>query len=156
MANRNLLMLPELALLAYKGKKTETRRTGKRYANWRAGDTIWIREPWAVHPFCDSLKIPATGLSSLIIYHHPKLDGLRKRSALSMPKWAARTHAVITSVHQERLKEITEAGAIAEGFESRKEFAELWDEIKTTPETQWDANPMVWVVKFELLRLSLD
>ena len=51
----------------------------------------------------------------------------------------------ILKVRQERVQDMTEEDARAEGVESRDAFARLW---KRT----WDANPWVFCVEFRLLK----
>jgi hypothetical protein len=86
-----------------------------------------------------------------------------------MPKWAARTWLEVTGVRAERLQEITEEGAIAEGVPPwdfdpqqpmttgelgadspyRGGFAVVWDDINE--KHTWKSNPWVWVYQFKLL-----
>lgn len=85
-------------------------------------------------------------------------------SPLFMPKWAARTWLDVTGVRAERLQEITEDGAKAEGVEATammrlsppstfdsyvETYRELWDKING--KSSWQANPWVWVYQFKLL-----
>ena len=95
--------------------------------------------------------------------------------SIHMPKEAARIWLKVTDVRVERLQEIDEDGAKAEGISEewacdwwkptyydpdsggypkyRDSFAfELWDStIKKSDLDRygWDANPYVWVIKFE-------
>jgi len=90
--------------------------------------------------------------------------------SIHMPRWASRIVLEITGVRVERLQDITEADALAEGVEphevsqfalngtSAEERAErhrqaavgpysgLWDRINGAG--SWDANPWVWVIEF--------
>lgn len=89
-----------------------------------------------------------------------------KRPAIHMPRAASRITLEITSVRVERLQEISEADAAAEGvirksehqapwsgdglrywLTARDAFADLWQSING-PES-WNANPWVWVVEFK-------
>ncbi|CUJ79677.1 Uncharacterised protein [Achromobacter sp. 2789STDY5608628] len=82
-----------------------------------------------------------------------------------MPRWACRLVLEITGVRVERLQDISEAEAHAEGcdpwvdlagaqnvtvgervFGYRRAFQHLWSEING-PDS-WQANPWVWVVEF--------
>ena len=68
------------------------------------------------------------------------------RPPIYMPRWASRTHLKIEGVRIERLRDISESDAIAEGFESRDEFFRYYAERnKKSP----DANPWVWVLEFK-------
>lgn len=89
--------------------------------------------------------------------------GWFKRSALFMPKWAARHWFVLIAVRVERLQDISAEDAQAEGCPGdyykdedgikdeitspEDAFAELWDSIngKRYP---WAANPWVFVLSF--------
>lgn len=70
----------------------------------------------------------------------------------------------VTDVRVERLQDISEANAKAEGVEAcdikdhddcfyrpvshRCAFEALWDSIHTKTDYSWDANPWVWVIEF--------
>lgn len=91
-----------------------------------------------------------------------------KRPSIHMPKEAARIWLKVTDVRVERLQEITEDGAKAEGanfkngknvgFEEKmnrtaiERFVDIWNStIKKSDLDRygWDANPYVWVIEFE-------
>lgn len=81
-----------------------------------------------------------------------------------MPRWASRLTLEITDIRVERLRDITEDDANAEGVVPtrplygdcgghiheghRESFAKLWDEINEKRGFPWYANPWVWVVEF--------
>lgn len=82
--------------------------------------------------------------------------------SIHMPRWASRLTLEITGARVERVQEIGEADAKAEGIRdllTRPDtvtvkpatacFIRLWDSINATRSFGWDANPWVWVVEFK-------
>jgi hypothetical protein len=75
------------------------------------------------------------------------------------PRWASRIDLEITDVRVQRLHDITEADARAEGIvelagqaESMRElFAMMWDHINGA-RSPWDRNDWVWAITFKRLR----
>lgn len=93
----------------------------------------------------------------------PGFDGLPGwvyRHARFMPRWASRITLEITDVRVERLQDISEEDAKAEGTEpfrlpvhpARESlrhvdgYSQLWDSING--EGSWDLNPWVWALTF--------
>lgn len=127
------------------------------------GDRLWVRETWAVPHRYDHLgpsNIPVLGVRT----HYAATEergGLRWRPSIHMPRWASRITLEITAVRVERLQDISEADAKAEGAEpylhpvhpAREQlrhvdgFQALWESING-PDS-WDLNPWVWVVEFK-------
>lgn len=88
------------------------------------------------------------------------------RPSIHMPKEAARIFLRVTDVRVERLQEIEEAGAQAEGLcvgwsstpksskscSARQAFMWLWDSTIKPADLDrfgWGVNPWVWVIEFE-------
>ncbi|MCY1169392.1 hypothetical protein D9M73_94200 [compost metagenome] len=84
----------------------------------------------------------------------------RYRPAMFMPRWASRIDRVVTGVRIERLQDISEADAEAEGVDflrhvpdvdetlTAKQLYEcLWESINGAG--SWDTNPWVWVIEFK-------
>lgn len=93
-----------------------------------------------------------------------------KRSSIHMPKEAARIWLKVTDVRVERLQNVTEDGAKAEGaidnrgfihspeneydriHTAREHFIEIWSSTIKKSDLElygWNANPYVWVISFE-------
>lgn len=128
------------------------------------GDLLWVKEVWA-----------STGVEGDRCAYRAddgNASSLVWRSSLFMPRWASRLTLVIAEVRAERLQDITEADAEAEGLKSdvtvgerflgrpaperrpkawrsaREKYARAWDEINGD-RAPWASNPWVWVVTFE-------
>ncbi|QTP60896.1 morphogenetic protein [Billgrantia antri] len=126
---------------------------------YRAGRLVWKSEDRPESGSFDSWPVSWSD-------DHQPSDG-RWRPSIHMPRWASRITLEIVSVSVERLKEISEADAEAEGVErhgdswvdylhrtdchfavnARTSFATLWDSINGRGSR--DANPWVWVVEFK-------
>jgi hypothetical protein len=87
----------------------------------RPGDRLWVKETWATTGNWDHLK--PSQLSSVwgdvIVYKasEPYTCYHKWRSSRFMPKWVSRIKLDIIDVRVERLQQISEANAIAEGIE---------------------------------------
>ena len=126
----------------------------------KPGDRLWVRETW--HDASSSLHSCALYRADGIDLHWDKWT-----PSIHMPRWASRITLEITSVRVERLQDISEADALAEGIPSIDTpgawtlpipanpnlpaiylgaFCKLWESINGPG--SWAANPWVWAIEF--------
>lgn len=160
------------------------------------GDRLWLREAhyltddgeseYAVFAEDDAgvtehLENMQTTMSS-----HPQIDWskhLRLRPSIHMPRWASRLTLVVTDVRVQRVQEISEADAVAEGsFLGRCQcmpkqnsgdkinrmfnqtwchkhgdsFHTLWDSLNAKRGFGWDTNPWVAAYTFTVHHCNID
>lgn len=137
----------------------------------KPGDVLYVKETW--HKYTKRVgKGESCHLAEFYGYKASianSEDGEEKwRPSIHMPKEAARIWLKVTDVSVERLQDITEDEAKAEGanwkngknvgWEEKmrrtvvERFAERWDSTikkKDLPLYGWDANPWVWRIAFE-------
>lgn len=82
------------------------------------GDLIWVREKWAKSNSCHDLTIFYAATDGDIIQRPLDYSEREKRwrPSIHMPQWASRLTLKITAVRAERVQDITEKDAIAEGM----------------------------------------
>ena len=76
------------------------------------GDRLWVREAWANHPDYPESTNRAIYRADRGVEH----DVPRWRPSIHMPRWASRITLEITGVRVERLQDISEEDALAEGI----------------------------------------
>lgn len=129
----------------------------------KPGDRLWVREAhaWVDYlvgseledPVCVAFAADNRAFSfagkkpvQLDTYGWP-WDRMKYRPSIHMPRWAARLFLDVLDVRIERLQDINEEDARAEGFGSRAEFLAAWASIYGAE--SWAANPWVWVTQFK-------
>jgi hypothetical protein len=75
--------------------------------------------------------------------------------SIHMPRWASRITLRITDIGAQRLQDISEDDARAEGARQRPSSAKdsfqcIWNSINGPG--AWDENPWVWVISFERVK----
>lgn len=159
---------------------------------FQTGDRLWVREAWRCNGW-------ATDVAT-IFYAASEGDGytamceqypvagkspLRRtqgwRPSIHMPRWISRVTLIVTDVRVERLRDISEADAIAEGAPLNPDhrdttedgsnphmvrlnawtsispiawYHRLWDEINGTG--AWDVNPWVVAYSFRPILGNID
>lgn len=199
MSEKPIIMSAPMVRAILEGRKTQTRRVlkdppwatpetlevvdgepwavdpmqgGDRPVRWpyTVGDTLWVRETWADLNGSIIFRADAYYPEGEVVVDHPKGNPPRWRPSIHMPRWAARLFLRVTAVRVERLQEISEDGAKAEGvtrdglperlrdrFDRMKPwpalyrpmFRLLWDSLNEHRGYGWDVNPWVWVIEFE-------
>lgn len=166
---------------------------GIKRALYKPGDTLWVRETWTEDgrnfyyraDFENDWLDPCETLSGgypIYCSYHPGCEGCMREKqrihwhpSIHMPKRAARIFLRVTDICCERLQDITEQDARAEGFvtdqpedgrtninfmcsvdclqgSARGKFALLWNSTIKKSDLRtygWDANPWVWVISFK-------
>lgn len=135
----------------------------------KPGTQLWVRECWSPDHAAFYPNFPvvyrADGLDPL------KVDGpdadhpgqvwspeqknwypFKWRPSIFCPREHSRITLRVLSVHVERVNDISEEDAIAEGFTSRDGFQSLWEKINGSRGFGWNVNPFVWVIKFERIK----
>lgn len=131
----------------------------------KVGDRLWVRETWMLYNHMGTFvgNIPKQPPKDLSVGY--KADGLDKdnlftwRSSRFMPKWAARIWLEITNIRVERVQDINEQDAKAEGVVRlntyRTEtpmidmFRHLWNVLNAKRGFGWEKNPWVWEIEFK-------
>ncbi len=152
-----------LTVRFYKGDRLWVRETLRRqHANNVVGETwLYGADQEVVNLRHGDPRIP----DMLAWAHHKEGDTC---VSIHMPRWASRLTLTVTDVRVQRLQEISEADAIAEGaghaygdaFHSgsaltdRRRFELLWTDINGAD--SWDANPWIAAVSFTVERRNID
>lgn len=147
------------------------------------GDHLWVRETWQ-GPLVDE-KDEGEFMEDQSSFQKPKYCAYRAsddscefydmelgelvyrwKPSIHMPRWACRLVLEITDVRLERVQDITEEDAKAEGtitekmaleagltwrFGDRKQFQDMWDKVYPN---SWKNNEWVWVIEFKIAELN--
>jgi hypothetical protein len=115
------------------------------------GHRLWVRETFAA-PWGFDYKFPSGESGIFYRADNPAKfpdDGSWKPS-IFMPRKASRITLEITSVRVERLNDISDEDAKAEGCPDRTGFMELWESINGFE--SWEKNPFVWAITFKRIK----
>lgn len=131
----------------------------------KPGDRLWVREAWRVIDLADVFAPREITAAHRIWFeadgpHEPPAG--RYRPGMFMPRWASRILLEVTAVRVERLQDISNSDAIAEGVNVHPDhrhkpresilspmqgYRDLWESING-PDS-WEDNPWVWVIEFK-------
>lgn len=170
---------------------------GPSYAPYQVGDRLWVRE--AVRAVDDQdtydfqIEYLADGARRTVAEHDdrssdaygdwwnllayrsddPDLTGGKPVPSIHMPRWASRLTLIVTDVRVQRLQEISEEDAVAEGtreptlrelgsalaqaaWSERQVFSRLWDSLNAKRGFGWAANPWVTATIFRPILSNID
>lgn len=154
-------------------------RVGASYPlRYAVGDRLYVREAFWTCDECAYINY-VVGANSAGINDRrccASCDALLpkpKKSPIHMPRWASRLTLTVTDVRVQRLHEISDDDAVAEGCEcdsdgwrdylfpstqccgtARESYRTLWNSLHG-PDA-WDANPWVVAVSFSVQRGNID
>ena len=140
------------------------------------GDRLWVREVWSWRSG-NILDDKAHEKYAIYAADHPNDCG-KYKSPMFMPRWASRITLELTAVRVERVQEISEADAKAEGIAwnfdldpfagehvacryqsavhqrrgwdtARAAYEELWNTLNAKRGFPWSSNPWCWVLEFK-------
>jgi len=112
------------------------------------GDRLWVRETWARYAYGNP-KAPM-GIATDTCYKADRDDlEIKWRPSIHMPRWASRITLEITSVRVERVQDISQLDAMAEGTQGRRSFLALWDSLYAEKGYGVEVNPWLWVIEFK-------
>lgn len=135
---------------------------------YQPGDILYVRETW--YKGLERYIYRADYSDTEKFYRDGKEIEMKWHPSLHMPKEAARIWLKATDVRVERLQDVTEDGAKAEGaidnrgfihspeneydriHTAREHFIRIWNSTIKKSDIDcygWDANPWVWVIEFE-------
>jgi hypothetical protein len=161
---RPILFSAPMVRAIIEGRKTMTRRLVKNLATaWsftegdpsvgdylkcpygKLGDRLWVRETWCKW-LGDTEIIYKSDCESQSI-----AGKFTWKPSIHMNRAYSRILLEITDVRVEKLQDISEDDARAEGVEPMS-FPDLWQSIHS--EESWKSNPWVWAVSFKVLEVK--
>lgn len=154
------------------------------------GDRLWVKETWRAHAWhADCVEIAYAAQRGLVgwseqhtqitypsgnrnafKYYAPKGPDFW-RPSIFLPRWASRLTLIVTDVRVERLQDISEEDAAAEGWPAPEQraktgiaeikdaypigwYAWLWDQINGRG--AWANNPWVAAYTFRVIKQNID
>lgn len=181
--NRVIAKDPHGEWYAFHMRYSEVRQTGwipdAGEQSWRCpygtdGDLLYVRETWATAAYVDKKKpSEITEAATVPMWYRATdehdvsvaVERGKWRPSIHMPKALSRLWLNVEEIRAERLQDITEGDAEAEGIQPvslpaavrdlgaggyRPAFAKLWDSINADRGFSWESNPFVWVIKFSI------
>lgn len=148
----------------------------ERCVRFAKGDRLWVRENWYADHSADDVKPrdmdPSWKICPAVDWNYADwgIKG-RLRPGIHMPRWASRLTLTVTDARVQRLQEISDADALAEGVYPNEQppetfdrtygnsmpvhlYGGLWDHINGPG--SWSANPWVVAVTFSVTKGNID
>lgn len=141
---------------------------------YRVGDRLYVREAWRTDVLHDYRKPTDLRSGASIRYEADETMNIgtiypgRLRAGMHMPRWASRITLIVKDVRVQRLQEISEEDAIAEGCKpddqslnpneigpARSIFEALWDSLNAE-RAPWEINPWVAAYTFRPILGNID
>ena len=174
----------------YKGAKLDVQIRSP----YQIGQRLWVRETWGIgcrpHTYSgwvdgveykadelfidDKISLPLNVIDDRDLSKYES-DGWQ--SPIFMPRWASRLTLEVVGIRCERLQDITEKDAVAEGITERyiakggaftrvskilhehgevgtlrNGYAVEWTNLNAKRGYPWDSNPWVWVISFKVVK----
>jgi len=140
---------------------------------YQPDDILWVRETWCYGKDTHAIMFDPEPIPGDILYKadFPELDKeiVKWRPSIHMPKEAARLFLRVKNVRVERVQDITEEDAKAEGVipfpydpegdcwndgKYKTAFEYLWNTLHGWNPNAWGRNDWVWVIEFERIQES--
>ncbi len=118
------------------------------------GDRLWVRETFCTGSFYDCFQEDGVICYRATGGNATESDCAAWRPSIHMPRRASRITLEVTGVRVERVQDISEDDAKAEGVSLEKwdsyrvAYAELWSDLNAKRGFGWSVNPWVWVIEF--------
>jgi hypothetical protein len=114
---------------------------GVKFPYGKVGDVLWVRETWR------GIEQETGGFR----YEYKATEKInlvdKWKPSIFMPREAARIFLEVTDLRVERVRDISEEDARAEGVSSIMSYKGLW--CKINGPGSWDSNPWVWITTFK-------
>lgn len=192
MTDRPIPFSPPMVRALLDGRKTQTRRLASSpLAKCQPGDLLWVREAFTAQTWCtdglivvyEASRARAGSEAKVLVPERAGAKGPKRLNIqyppMRMHRWLSRLTLTVTELRRQRLQEISDADARAEGIrvlplqdaddpsawwqsEPGKHHARspaasfrlLWKSLHG--DDAWDANPEIVALTFTVERRNID